>query len=94
MEAWNRNLTAMSPPDAPTLTVAFPTGPRRRFPDTLPHGVERYFLVYEARERMLTDPQNQGWWEALRRAQGKQRPRNIPTEVGVRLPDDLWSTGP
>jgi hypothetical protein len=92
MLKWRRTLEEMAPPNAPRFRVGFPPG--RRWPDTIPLDVERHFLLFEANERCLMRPEHQVWWECLRRSQGQERPRHIPDTISVRLPDDLWSSGP
>jgi hypothetical protein len=81
MEAWRKKLSEIKPPNCPEFNVCFPSN--RRFPDTIPLGVEHYQMVFEAMENWLTDPVRQReWWAPLRRG---LRPKNVPERINLTL---------
>src|SRR5262249_46341869 len=63
METWKKKLRETMPPNVPEMTLEFRSW--RRWPDTVPLGVEHFFLVFEATEACLREPRHQAWWEAL-----------------------------
>ena len=82
METWKKKLRGLMPQNCPEMTVKFP--PWRRWPDTIPVGVEHYFMVFEATEACLREPKHQVWWEALRRSNGVC-PVDMPKKIELRL---------
>jgi hypothetical protein len=82
LEAWRARLKEMMPPNCPEMSVTFP--PSRRWPETIPIGVEHYFLVFEATELCLTEPRHQQWWEALR-GNGGRCTSAVPKRIDLRL---------
>jgi hypothetical protein len=82
LEAWRHKLKEMTPPGCPEMSVTFPA--IRRWPGTVPLGVERFFMVFEATEACLTASSHQHWWEALKRSSG-QRPSGMPAKIELRV---------
>jgi hypothetical protein len=81
MEAWRKRLKDLQPPNCPEFNVQFPSA--RRFPATIPLGVEHYQMVFEAMETWLIDPiHEREWWAPLRRG---MRPRNLPARIDLTL---------
>jgi hypothetical protein len=77
MEAWRKKLKDLRPPNCPEFNIHFP--PTRRFPSTIPLGVEHYQMVFEATESWLADPiREREWWAPLRRG---VRPPNLPARL-------------
>jgi len=85
-DRWQEQIRSRCVPGMPALAVQMPRV-NRRFPEIVPYELERRFLHLETAEKLLRQPQIQGWCEWLRRE--GCRSSWMPTEITVTLPADL-----
>lgn len=73
---WGDKLRRRQPPDFPLISVE--KWPTRRFPETLPEGLERDVVFLEAWEFALANPDwDRQFWGPMRRREPIRRPTNI-----------------
>lgn len=80
LNKWHQSLKSQLPPYFPLLDIKLPP---RRFP-SIPQWVESQFISLETLQKVLTEPQYQGWWELLRQFPDA-RASSVPRQIRIEL---------